>query len=1412
MSESNGIAKDGEFASTLEAAADYRRRGWKVVLVAAGDKRPFQEGWQAREVEEEVLADHCRAGGSIGLQTGLVSEVLDVDLDADEARLAAPHVLPATGLISGRPGAERSHWFYRSLAQQARVLYKDVGGAMLLELRGEGCQSVAPPSLYPGGGRYAWAAYGEPASVDLIPLRQRVAELAVAVLCSRHWPTDEGRHEAHKHLAGALAHAGYDPEGAERIARGVVAATGDEEGNDRLRVVRDTFKSNDDGKKVTGWPSLAAVVGEQVVARIRRWLGLDRGAGRVAGKAAAAKKVRAVPPYQPFPVEALPAPIAEYVRQGAVALGCDPAYLALPALAAGASVIGNTRTIRLKRGWDEPAIIWAAIVGDSGTLKSPAYLKAVGYLFRLQKGLLQEFKQKVAHYKEDLQAYKEAKKAAREGGGGPGEAPEAPVLGRVVCNDTTIEKLAEILEDNPRGTLLARDELAGWLGSFTRYKGQKGGSDLPNWLEMFRAGTVIVDRKTAERKTLFVHRAAVSVTGGIQPGVLAHALTPEFLDAGLAARLLMALPPKLPKRWTEAEVDLQTEQAYQDVLDDLLDLDFDTREGEQRPHVLHLSAEAKALWVSFYGEWAQEQAGVEGEVAAAFSKLEGYTARFALVHHVVTRVARGEDDLVPVGEGSVEAGVKLCRWFAGEARRIYALLSESHEERDARRLVEFIRSRGGRITVKQLQRSNQRRYSSSEDAEAALEALVRGEMGRWEDRPHSGRGGRPTRDFVLCVTYDETDETPDDGDDGGGSPGDETPDAPAGTASGPADFQAGDEVSSVSSYVTQEGETQEGPSEAANNPREVSSPGREVSSHALDYLLVNRPENLSMVLAAIDNTRRIALDTETTGLSWCSDRARLLSLGCTTADGGTFAYLLDVAALPARSLAPVWEALREKELVGHNLAFDLGFLSRLGFEPGGAALHDVMILSRLLTSGGRDGNSLADLTQRFLGFRLDKAEQTGDWAAPPLSDSQLSYAAADVLHLDDLLDRLTAEIDKAGLTRTAAIERRCLPAWHWMATAGLTMDRSAWEELARRSRAERDRLREEMHRLAPEKPVEPPGKGAGWNFDSTPQVKALLHQLGFGVDDTKDETLAGIDHPLVNLLRQYRFAKWLDGTYGESFLRFLDPDGRVYAGWVQTGNEAGRSSCKEPNLQQVPRQAEYRRAFVAPPGKVLVKADFAAAHLRIACRIAREKKMLAAFQENKDLHRLTAASLLGKPEAEVTRQDRQLAKAVAFGLLYGMGAKTLRIYALQNYGVPMTLDEARRHKARFFKTYPGLARWHRETDAARERQTETRSLAGRRRLIDPKTPIMHRLNSPVLGTEADAAKTALALLWERRGACPGARPVAFVHDEILVEAGADQAEAAQAWVKAAMMDAMAPLIAPVPVEVEVKVGRTWGGD
>jgi DNA polymerase-1 len=148
-------------------------------------------------------------------------------------------------------------------------------------------------------------------------------------------------------------------------------------------------------------------------------------------------------------------------------------------------------------------------------------------------------------------------------------------------------------------------------------------------------------------------------------------------------------------------------------------------------------------------------------------------------------------------------------------------------------------------------------------------------------------------------------------------------------------------------------------------------------------------------------------------------------------------------------------------------------------------------------------------------------------------------------------------------------------------------------------------------------------------------------------------------------------------------------------------------------------------------------------------------------------------------------------------------------YARSNYGLDLTEAQAAQYRRAFFASYPGLERWHRQAGNSRAR--ECRTLAGRRRLLDDKTPYTHRLNTPVQGTEADGAKLAMALLWERRDQCPGAFPVLFVHDEIVVECDEAEADAAAAWLKQAMLDGMAPLVEPVPVEVEVKVGRTWGG-
>jgi DNA polymerase I-like protein with 3'-5' exonuclease and polymerase domains len=1125
---------------------------------------------------------------------------------------------------------------------------------------------------------------------------------------------------------------------------------------------------------------------------------------------------RTIAPYRPFPVEALPPPLGDYVRQGADALGCDPAFLALPVLAVVASAIGGTRVIRLKRGWDEPSVVWAAIVGDSGTLKSPAHLKAVSYLFRRQKRLLQEFTQRAAEYQAELTAYQAAKKAFDKGEGpDPGARPEPPVLRRVVCSDTTIEKLAAILEDNPRGTLVARDELAGWFGSFTRYKGKAGGTDLPNWLEMHRAGTVIVDRKTGDRPTLFIPHAAASIAGGIQPGVLARVLTTEFLDAGLAARMLMAMPPRLPKRWSEAEVAEAVEGAYHAVIDRLLDLDFGASDdGDRVPQVLRLSPPARDAWVSFYNDWAREQATAEGELAAAYSKLEAYAARFALIHHVVSRTARGEDDLAPIQRESIEAGVALCRWFAGEARRIYATLSESAQERDTRRLIDFVRARGGRLTAKELQRSNSRKYPTADAATEALEGLVRAGCGCWVDREPDCRGGRPTRDFELHPTTDDTDETSDDDEGAGGDPPakppDDTPPAPDDTPHIP----EGNGVSSVSSGVGS-GSNGAVPVAGVGGGAETSFVGRpEVSSEGLGVVspsdlgayrpdeasgwngrLVRSPAELAPVAQAVEESVRVGVDCETTGLNPRTDRVRLLSLAT---DRGI--YLIDCFAVDP---APLRDVLAERCVVFHNGLFDLQFLRRMGFVPGPVA--DTFLLSRLLhgTRRPRRFHALGECVARELGRRLDKAEQTSDWSGP-LTGKQLGYAALDAAVLLPLFAALDVQVREAGLARVAEIEGRCLPAVAWLADSGVGFDTGAWAALAAEAGSQVDSLARQLDEAAPARPGYLGREGA-WAWDSPPQVKEAFALLGHDIERTDDESLARIDHPLAALLREYRSVRKLASTYGPGWAGGAQHGGRIHAGWQQVGADSGRMACRDPNLQNLPRDRRYRRCFLAPEGRVLVKADYSQIELRIAAKVSGDQAMLAAYQTGEDLHTLTAQRVLGV--AEVTREQRQLAKAINFGLVYGMGVTGFRAYALAQYGLRLAEVEARRYRDGFFAAYPGLRRWHR---SIANPPIDTRTLAGRRRQ-DVKR-YTEKLNTPVQGTGADGLKLALALLWERRAECPGAFPVLVVHDEIVVECDADQAEAVKAWLRQAMVDATAPLIDPVPVEVEAKVGRTWAGD
>jgi DNA polymerase I len=476
-----------------------------------------------------------------------------------------------------------------------------------------------------------------------------------------------------------------------------------------------------------------------------------------------------------------------------------------------------------------------------------------------------------------------------------------------------------------------------------------------------------------------------------------------------------------------------------------------------------------------------------------------------------------------------------------------------------------------------------------------------------------------------------------------------------------------------------------------------------------------------------------------------------------------------------------------------------------------------MILSQLLHAGskveplkrGQTSHSLDSVVERELGEELDKAQQGSDWSGP-LSEEMIEYAAKDVEILLPLYEVLKANIEEADLAHVAEIEHRALPAVVWMSSAGVPIDADGWREHARKTEANAARLKDELNALAPEHP-----DGEVWNFGSHQQVRKAAKLLGVDLPNTKDETLVlyAQEHEFVSALRNYRKAAKLASTYGAGWLESgYHEDGRIYASWRQVRAATGRMACDHPNLQNIPRSGPLRSYIRPPEGRVFVVADYSQVELRIAAKISGDTEMLNAYAESRDLHALTAQSLTGRKD--ISSGDRKLAKAVNFGLLYGMGAKGLRSYALRSYGVEMSLEEASLNRRRFFETYPGLKRWHdSERRAWQCGESETRTLTGRQRMNVER--LTDRLNAPVQGTGADGLKLALALLWERKGECPVAVPVLVCHDEIVVECDAEQAAAAKTWLEKAMIEGMDAVMngtgnTPVLVKVDARIASSWG--
>ena len=318
---------NGHAAGLLQAAILYTRAGVRVVPIPYQSKAPMLPRLAALNLGEADLPAHFPPDtqANIGAILGRLSGgLVDADLDCPEALVTAGHYLPMTERVSGRASAPESHRWYRCDDPPDTKQFRDIDGTMILELRSDGAQTVIPPSTHPSGEKVVWHKSGTSMRVDGVELVRAASLAAAAALIARHWPAKGSRHDASLAVAGGLLRAGWGPEQVEGFIVAITDAAGDEEGRSRVRNVSSSANRLVDGGNKTGWPTAAKLLsrdGEEVVKAVRKWLGLS--AGATCGKPESTrvlKRVRILEPYRPFPVEALPAPLAKFIRAG----GCRP--------------------------------------------------------------------------------------------------------------------------------------------------------------------------------------------------------------------------------------------------------------------------------------------------------------------------------------------------------------------------------------------------------------------------------------------------------------------------------------------------------------------------------------------------------------------------------------------------------------------------------------------------------------------------------------------------------------------------------------------------------------------------------------------------------------------------------------------------------------------------------------------------------------------------------------------------------------------------------------------------------------------------------------------------------------------------------------------------------------------------------
>ncbi len=595
-----------------------------------------------------------------------------------------------------------------------------------------------------------------------------------------------------------------------------------------------------------------------------------------------------------------------------------------------------------------------------------------------------------------------------------------------------------------------------------------------------------------------------------------------------------------------------------------------------------------------------------------------------------------------------------------------------------------------------------------------------------------------------------------------------------------------------------------------------------------DYETLLTEEALQRWLGMIAAAPLVCFDTETTSLDPMT--AKLVGMSFST-EAGKAAYLPlthDYAGAPdqlnlsaaLQQIAPLLEnpAIRK---VGQNLKYDKHVLANHGIALNGIA-HDTLLQSYVLES--HRSRNMDSLAMRHLGVKTITFAEVAGKGAKQVGFNQVEisrateYAAEDADITLQLHQTLYPQIERNEqlLHVYQQMEIPVLDILFKMERNGVLIDSAKMQAQSHEIGHKLLLLEQQAHALA----------GQPFNLGSPKQLQEILFgKLGIkplkktptGAPSTDEDVLEelALDHPLPKVLLEYRGLAKLKSTYTDKLPRMVNPaSGRVHTSYSQAVAVTGRLASSEPNLQNIPvRTAEGRRireAFIAPPGSVIVSADYSQIELRIMAHLSHDSGLLTAFAAGEDIHRATAAEIFGCTRNEVSSEQRRYAKVINFGLIYGMSAFGLASQMGVERGTAQSYIE------RYFARYPGVADYMKHTRETAKMQGYVETLFGRRLWVpEINSPNGMRrqgaeraaINAPMQGTAADLIKLAMISVddWLTKQGL-ASRMIMQVHDELVLEVPEAELEQINANLPRLMAD-VAKL--DVPLLVDIGTGANW---